>query len=158
MQKNINRSIQLGAIMSELAISLRTTLASNFALYLKTHMFHWNVEGPNFSEYHEFWSDIYEDLFDQNDMLAEFIRQLGEYAPGSLSIYSEISKVSDEESFPKTEEMFTKFLSDNDTMIRLYNELYDAAEKAQEYQISDFCAQRLGAHKKHAWMVRSIQK
>ncbi len=158
MQKNINRSIQLGAIMTELVTSLRTTLASNFALFLKTQMFHWNVEGPNFNDYHTFWAGVYEDLYDQNDVIAEFIRQLGEYAPGSLSVYSQISKVTDEENFPKAEVMFAKFLVDNDTMITLYNQLYDAAEKAQEFQISDFCAQRLAAHKKHAWMARSILK
>lgn len=144
--------------MTELVQALRTTLASNFTLYLKTHMFHWNVEGSNFSEYHEFWSDIYEDLFEQNDMLAEFIRQLGEYSPGSLSVYIDISKIADEESFPKAEAMFTKFLSDNDIMITLYNQLYSAAENAKEFQISDFCAQRLAAHKKHAWMARAILK
>jgi starvation-inducible DNA-binding protein len=144
--------------MTELVQALRITLASNFALYLKTQMFHWNVEGPNFNDYHAFWACIYGDLYEQNDTLAEFIRQLGEYAPGSLSVYAETSKVSDEENFPKAEVMFAKFLSDNDAMIILYNRLYDAAEKAQEYQISDFCAQRLAAHKKHAWMARSILK
>ena len=144
--------------MSELTQSLRKVLASNFALYLKTHMFHWNVEGPNFAEYHEFWSDVYEDLFEQSDILAEFIRQENEYAPGSLSIYAEISDVKDEEAFATSRDMFTKFLSDNDTLIKLYNQLYAEAEKAEQFQISDFCAQRLGVHKKHAWMVRSYLK
>ena len=121
-------------------------------------MFHWNVEGPNFAEYHAFWAGIYEDLYDQSDLLAEYIRQAGEYAPGSLTVYSEISDVKDEEGFPKAEEMFMKFLLDNATMIRLYEELYDAAEASKDYQISDYASQRLGAHKKHAWMARSMLK
>ena len=121
-------------------------------------MFHWNVEGPNFAEYHAFWAGIYEDLFEQSDLLAEYIRQAGEYAPGSLSVYSEISDVKDEEGFPKANEMFIQFLLDNQTMIRLYEELYAAAEATKDYQISDYCAQRLAAHKKHAWMTRSLLK
>lgn len=144
--------------MNDLIQSLRKTLASNFALYLKTHMFHWNVEGPNFSDYHAFWSGVYEDIFDQTDILAEFIRQAGEYAPGSLSVYSQISDVKDEEGFPKAEQMFMQFLVDNATMIRLYEQLYHVAEENHEHQISNYAADRLAAHKKHAWMVRSILK
>ena len=144
--------------MNDLIQSLRKTLASNFALYLKTQMFHWNVEGPNFNDYHAFWAGVYTDLYEQNDLIAEYIRQAGEYAPGSLSVYSDITDVKDEEGFPKANEMFVKFLLDNQTMIRLYEELYAAAEATKDYQISDFCAQRLAAHKKHAWMTRSLLK
>lgn len=144
--------------MNDLTLALRRTLASNFALYLKTHMFHWNVECDNFTEYHEFWSDIYNDLFDQSDVLAEYIRQLGEYAPGSLTVYSQISSINDEEGYPSAEDMFKKFLIDNQTMITLYENLYHVAEAAHEHQISNYVADRLGAHKKHAWMVRSFLK
>lgn len=144
--------------MNELITKLRKVLASNFALYLKTHMFHWNVEGNNFNDYHAFWSDVYEDLFGQTDTLAEFIRQAGEYAPGSLSVYSEISDIKDEEGFPKAHEMFVKFLSDNQLMIGLYEQLYHTAEQNHEHQISNYAADRLAAHKKYTWMVRSILK
>lgn len=144
--------------MNDLILALRKTLASNFALYLKTHMFHWNVEGPNFAEYHGFWSGVYEDLFDQSDVLAEYIRQAGEYAPGSLTIYSQISEVKDEEIYPSDKGMFLQFMADNATMITLYEQLYHVAEAAHEHQISNYAADRLGAHKKHAWMVRSYLK
>jgi starvation-inducible DNA-binding protein len=144
--------------MNDLILALRKTLATNFALYLKTHMFHWNVEGPNFPEYHAFWSGVYEDLYDQTDTLAEYLRQLGQPAPGSLSVYGQISDVRDEEGFPSAQGMFAQFMIDNATMIRLYEELYHAAEQTHDHQISNYAADRLGAHKKHAWMVRSILK
>ena len=121
-------------------------------------MFHWNVEGQNFSEYHGFWSDVYEDLFDQNDILAEFIRQAGEFAPGSLTVYTQTSDVSDEEGFPSAIDMFRKFQIDNQKMIALYDHLYHVAESNHEHQISNYAADRLAAHKKHAWMVRSFLK
>lgn len=144
--------------MNELIQSLRKVLASNFALYLKTHMFHWNVEGPNFNDYHAFWAGIYGDLYKQSDILAEYIRQSGDYAPGSLAVYSEITDVKDEEDFPNATEMFNKFMDDNSTMIRLYEELYHVAEENHQHQISNYAADRLGAHRKHAWMVRSLLK
>ena len=144
--------------MNDLIQSLRTTLATNFALFLKTQMFHWNVEGPNFSDYHAFWAGIYGDLYEQNDVLAEFIRQAGEYAPGSLSVYSQASQVKDEEAYPSANGMFLQFMVDNATMIRLYEELYHVAEANHEHQISNYAADRLAAHKKNAWMVRSLLK
>jgi starvation-inducible DNA-binding protein len=144
--------------MNKLVEQLRKVLTSNFALYLKTHMFHWNVEGPNFSDYHAFFATVYEDLFDQSDVLAEFIRQLGEKAPGSLSVYAQQSLIKDEEGFPSATEMFEKLLADTQTMLTLYQQLYDAAEEVNEHQISNYAADRLAAHKKTAWMVRSILK
>jgi len=144
--------------MNELIQQLRKVLASNFALYLKTHMFHWNVEGPNFSDYHAFFAEVYADLWAQSDVLAEFIRQLEEKAPGSLTVYAQQSVIKDEEGFPATMEMFSKLLADTNTMITLYQELYNVAEEAKEHQISNYAADRLAAHKKHAWMARSILK
>lgn len=144
--------------MNKLIEQLRKILATNFALYLKTHMFHWNVEGPNFNDYHAFFSGVYEDLFAQSDILAEFIRQLNEKAPGSLSVYQSESLVKDEEGFPSAEEMFAKLAYDTQTMITLYEQLYNIAEEANEHQISNYAADRMAAHKKTAWMVRSILK
>lgn len=137
---------------------LKQLLASNFAYYLKAQMFHWNVEGPNFNDYHAFWAGVYTDLLGQNDIVAEYIRQAGEYAPGSLSVYSQISDVKDEEGYPRANDMFVQFLLDNQTMIRLFEQLYEVAEQQHEHQISNYAAERLGAHKKHAWMARSILK
>ena len=144
--------------MNKLVEQLRKVLTSNFALYLKTHMFHWNVEGADFPEYHDFFGDVYADLWAQTDTLAEFIRQLDEKAPGSLSVYAQQSQIKDEETFPGPMEMFQKLQADTQTMITLYQGLYDAAEEAREHQISNYAADRLAAHKKTAWMVRSILK
>lgn len=144
--------------MNKLVEQLRLVLATNFTLYLKTHMFHWNIEGADFPEYHAFFGDVYNDLWDQTDTLAEFIRQLDEKAPGSLSVYLQTSLVKDEEGFPDAIEMFQKLDTDTKTMITLYEQLYHVAEEIHEHQISNYAADRLAAHKKTAWMVRSILK
>lgn len=121
-------------------------------------MFHWNIEGADFPEYHDFFGDVYADLWAQTDTLAEFIRQLDEKAPGSLTVYAQQSLIKDEEGFPDTMEMFQKLQADTQTMITLYEQLYHAAEESHEHQISNYAADRLAAHKKTAWMVRSILK
>jgi starvation-inducible DNA-binding protein len=144
--------------MNKLIEQLRKVLTSNFTLYLKTHMFHWNIEGSDFPEYHSFFGDVYDDLWNQTDTLAEFIRQLDEKAPGSLTVYAQQSLIKDEEGFPGAMEMFQKLQADTQTMITLYEQLYHVAEEAHEHQISNYAADRLAAHKKTAWMVRSILK
>ena len=144
--------------MNDLIQHLRTLLATNFTLFLKVQMFHWNVEGPNFPQYHEFFGDAYQDLYSQNDTIAEYLRILNTKAPGSLTVYSQISKIQDEEGFESARGMMSRLLSDNDVMISMYKTLFDLAEEVEEHGISDYAAQRLDAHKKLAWMLRSILK
>ena len=55
--------------------------ADTFALYSKAHFYHWNVEGPDFVQYHEFLGELYEELFGAVDPLAEHVRKLDSYAP-----------------------------------------------------------------------------
>ena len=144
--------------MNELIQTLRTLLATNFTLYLKAQMFHWNIEGADFPQYHDFFGDVYDDLYEQNDLLAEYIRIQGAYAPGSLSVYSQISQVKDEEGFPAAMGMMTQLATDNQVMIGLFQRLFDVAEEFKEHGLSDYAAQRLDAHKKLAWKLRSILK
>ena len=84
-----------------LADLLKTYLASTFSYYLKSHMFHWNVEGPDFGELHGFFSQIYEDAFDAVDPIAEFIRTTEEYAPGSLGRFQELTQIQDQTKVPR---------------------------------------------------------
>lgn len=144
--------------MNELIQTLRTLLATNFTLYLKAQMFHWNVEGADFPQYHDFFGDVYTDLYEQNDPLAEYIRIQGAYAPGSLSVYSQISQIQDEEGFPSAMKMMEQLTVDNQVMIGLFQRLFDVAEEFKEHGLSDYAAQRLDAHKKLAWKLRSILK
>ena len=87
-----------------LADLLKTYLASTFAYYLKAHYFHWNVEGPDFGELHEFFSNIYEDAFGAVDPIAEYIRTTEEYAPGSFERYQELSMIQGQTKVPRAHE------------------------------------------------------
>ena len=110
-----------------LADLLKTYLASTFSYYLKSHMFHWNVEGPDFGELHSFLSDIYEDAFDAVDPIAEYIRILGHYTPGSLSRYAELSVIQDQIKIPRAELMFVESLQDCETLSKLAVAIFDEA-------------------------------
>jgi len=144
--------------MDELIEKMKVCLASVFALYLKAHYFHWNVEGPNFPQYHKFLEDLYEDLHDSVDRHAEEIRTSDGYAPGSFIRFSELSIIKDEVNIPQPMTMMTKLMEDNLKVIVLMKETQALAEKNNSVGYSNFLQDRIDIHYKHHWMLRSITK
>ena len=137
---------------------MKVVLADSFAFYLKAHQFHWNVEGPNFPQYHEFLGNLYEEVYGAIDTIAEEIRALGVYAPGSLSRFSELTSIKDNRGLPSAVEMMNELSGDNQIVLNTLNEAYKLAEEYNEIGLSNFLQDRYDAHKKHAWMLSSILK
>ena len=144
--------------MEKLIAQLRTILGTNFALYFKAHSYHWNVEGPDFPEYHGFLGDFYDSLFDQTDDIAEHLRRLDTYAPVSLSRMMELSDIEEDVNIPAPIGMFSNLRRDNDRYIIHLRAGIAAADAAGEPAVSNFLQDILGKHQKHAWMLRSITK
>jgi len=141
-----------------LADLLKTYLASTFAYYLKAHMFHWNVEGPDFGELHEFFSNIYEDAFGAVDPIAEFIRTTEEYAPGSLSRFQELSQIQDQIKVPRARLMLEELLADTQTMIDLSKQAFDVSTQEGRDDVANFAADRMAQHGKYMWQLKSYLK
>lgn len=144
--------------MEELVSKMKVVLASTFAIYLKAHNFHWNVEGPNFPQFHSFFGDLYEEYFSAVDPIAEEIRTLGAYAPGSFVRFAEDSIVKDEINIPSALSMATKLKEDNMKIIVLLKETQKIAEKENAVGLANFLQDRIDRHYKHDWMLRSITK
>jgi starvation-inducible DNA-binding protein len=144
--------------MEQLIQQLKVILGTNFALYLKSHGFHWNIEGANFPQYHDFLNGFYTEVFNQNDPIAEHIRQLDSYAPGSLERMLELADLEESQNIPMALAMMTELKRDNDRFIIHLRAGIVAAEQADEPAIGNFLQELLGAHQKKAWMLRSIIK
>ena len=144
--------------MDDLIQEMKVSLASTFAFYLKAHGFHWNVEGPNFPQYHEFLGNIWEETFGAVDPLAEHLRALDAYAPASLARYTELSIVKDELNIPSAISMMTKLESDNASIIDQLTKTQGLAESNKKMGLANFLQDRIDAHEKHGWMLRSITK
>jgi len=144
--------------MDELIQEMKVCLASTFAFYLKSHGFHWNVEGPNFPQYHEFLGNLWEEVFGAVDPLAENLRTLGEYAPASFLRYKELSIVKDEVNIPAPMGMMSKLTNDNQALIEQLTRTQALAEKNKKMGLANFLQDRILAHEKHGWMLRSITK
>ena len=144
--------------MEQLIEQLKVILGTNFGLYLKSHNYHWNIEGNNFPQYHLFLDTFYNEVFLQNDLIAEHIRYLDAYAPGSFSRFMELSAVEDSTTVPDPLTMMITLKNDNDKYIIQLRAGIVLAGQADEPAVSNFLQELLGAHQKKAWMLRSTIK
>jgi starvation-inducible DNA-binding protein len=138
---------------------LKILLASQYAYVIKAQFFHWNVEGPDFSQLHKFFGKIYEEVYDNSiDPTAEFIRILDDYTPGSFERFSELSQITGQTKVPRARLMITELLADTQTLIDLLNQTFASAEAEDQQGIMDFLAGRIDAMGKHRWMLKSFLK
>jgi len=142
-----------------LADNLKVLLASVYSFSIKAQYFHWNVESDNFPQYHEFFGNLYEEVYNNSiDKIAEYIRTLDVYAPGSFTRFQELSIIEDQLKVPRAELMFEELYHDNGKLIDLLNQCFASAEGENNQGIANFIAERLDAQSKHQWMIRSILK
>jgi starvation-inducible DNA-binding protein len=142
----------------ELANQLKVCLADSFAFYLKAHNYHWNVEGPDFYEFHQMFGEIYEEVFGSIDELAEQIRTLDVFAPGTLTRLKDLTNVVEDETIPSPVIMSRNLFIDNNKVLATLMTGYKMAEDHGELGISNFLQDRIQAHQKHAWFLRSVGK
>lgn len=129
--------------------------ASTFALYLKAHLFHWNVEGQDFHQYHDFFGGFYNEIWGSVDATAEQIRALGAKAKGSLTEFKELSVIRDQMTQLSLSEMNAMLYRDNEAIIAVLNEVHAEAEKQRQYGLLNYIEGRLDTHKKHSWMLKA---
>lgn len=144
--------------MEKLIAQMKVVQASVFALYLKAHNYHWNVEGPDFGQYHSFLDGLYNEWWSSVDAIAEEIRSTRSYAPGSLSRFKELSVVEDEINIPTPLSMLAKLRDDN---MKVIGELVKAramAEDAKAFGLVNFFEDRIDKHYKNDWMLRAYTR
>jgi starvation-inducible DNA-binding protein len=144
--------------MEKLVSQLKTILGTNFALYLKAHGYHWNIEGSNFPQYHSFLEGFYTDVWNQTDSIAEHIRALDSYAPGSLVRMLELADIQESSTVLDAMAMMRDLYSDNERFIIHLRAGITAADAAGEPAVGNFLQDILDAHQKKAWMLRSTLK
>jgi len=144
--------------METLIEQMKTILGTTFGLYFKSHAFHWNVEGPDFAQYHGFLGDFYESVYGNVDPIAEHIRALNSYAPVSLSRMMELSDIEEKDSVPSALAMIEDLKVSNDRYMVHLRAGITAAESANEPAVGNFLQDILDQHQKHGWMLRSFTK
>jgi len=137
-------------------LGLNKVLADSYTLYLKTHHYHWNVTGPLFSTLHLLFEQQYAELALAVDELAERIRALGHFAPGSYKEFEALTIIKTLDHVPNAHDMIKDLLVGNESVIRTCREAFPAAEKASDQATMDLLTRRIETHEKAAWMLRSL--
>lgn len=143
---------------TEYYLELKRVFASEFAFYLKSANFHWNVEGSDFYEFHLLFERIYTEVYGVIDQFAEELRALQLQVPASFTQFLQLSYVLDQTVPGDSKAMVQELLMDSDTMALKFQQVFELAEEAGDHGLSNFLADRQDAHKKHSWMLRSSLK
>ena len=140
----------------EIADGLSRVLADTYTLYLKTHNYHWNVTGPLFNTLHLMFETQYNELWIAVDLIAERIRSLGEFAPGSYAQFGSLTSIDEADGIPSAEAMIADLVKGHETVARTAREIFPSVDAASDEPTADLLTQRLQAHEKTAWMLRSM--
>ena len=154
MSEAINTGIAPKA-RETLAGGLAKLLADTYAVYLKTHGYHWNVEGPNFASLHALFMAQYTEMWTAIDEVAERIRALGAFAPQGYAAFAKLSAIRDGRAEQGAEVMLAELIRDQETLIGAARQVRAAAEEAGDDVTAGLIDDRVQAHEKHAWMLRA---
>jgi starvation-inducible DNA-binding protein len=141
-----------------IANGLSRLLADTYVVYLKTHKLHWNVEGPMFQTLHQMFMEQYTETWNAIDLVAERIRSLGHYAPGTYAEYLKLARVKETAGVPKAEQMVKLLIDGQEAIVKTAREVLPVAEGANDQPTLDLLTQRMQVHEKNAWMLRSLLK
>jgi len=141
-----------------IARQLSKLLADTYSLYLKTHSFHWNVTGPQFNSLHAMFETQYNELWLAADEVAERIRTLDMFAPGSYSQFAKLGSIKEEAGVPEWKVMVGQLMEGHEIVAHTARSAIKLADKAGDEGTADMLTGRLKAHEKTAWMLRSLLK
>ncbi len=139
-----------------IADGVSRVLADTYTLYLKTHNYHWNVTGPMFNTLHLMFETQYNEMWAAADLLAERIRSLGVFAPGSYAQFAQLTVIAEAEGVPDAEEMIADLVSGHEAITRTIRSIFGTVGAAHDESTADLLTQRLQVHEKTAWMLRSM--
>ncbi|MCA1947544.1 MAG: DNA starvation/stationary phase protection protein [Armatimonadetes bacterium] len=138
--------------------ALIQVLADTYAMMTKTQHHHWNVEGPRFKELHDQFQLLYEAHFLQVDELAERIRALGGYPPGTLQEFAQISSVRESPGLRGEDAMVRDLVGGYEALIADLRRLWKATDEHGDPVTQGIAESLILAHEKTVWMLRSMLK
>lgn len=150
-EESHNANVEISELMKEV-------LADQFVLYVKARNYHWNVTGPQFYGLHSAFENIYVELAEDIDKVAERIRALGLKVPGTMQEFWELSTLEENAgNYPEYSAMVQIIINDFETIIEKLN---SSAHKIQNPLNDEVSAGMfygfMEKYQKKVWMLRSL--
>jgi len=141
---------------ASLVDTLRVTLSEAYVLYHTIHGFHWNLKGSDFWEYHKFFDEIVDDIYEHIDPIAENIVKLGGVAPFKMSELVSLSSI-DESGLDSVDPLVLtrKFIDMNSKYLENLKSAFIIANNANEQGVANFIAERIDMHQKWNWFLKA---
>lgn len=140
----------------KIAGELSRFLANSYLFLLKLHNYHWNIRGPLFKTVHEMTEEQYENVFDAIDEVAERIRALGYFAPGTFKEYEQLRVIEDGDAKASQQQMVADLVQGHETIVKLARKTGEVAGEYGDEATLDLMTGRMDSHEKFAWMLRSL--
>jgi starvation-inducible DNA-binding protein len=145
--------------MDELKTAIKVLLANTTVMYYKAHQFHWNIEGIEFTQFHEFFGDLYTDVYNSVDPIAELLRKLDDYAPVSLDELFKYKTLQEETTRVELlSDILASLIKANEEVLASLNKVFTIANADKQQGVCNFIADRIDTHQKHAWFLRASAK
>ena len=139
--------------MNDLIEKLREVFATNFVAYYQSHVAHVNITGRNFYSDHKLLQKVYENLQDQIDTIAEFLRSLETFMPESIGDVMDMTQIADDLVMGDSDELLRLVGKNLQTLVDLYRELEREADDAGQDQIANYAQDQETILTKQIWMI-----
>lgn len=152
-------AIDIGIIEAnrkKIAQGLSVLLADSYTLYLMTHNFHWNVTGPHFNSLHNMFMQQYTEQWTALDLIAERIRALGFFAPGTYKAFMKLATIHEVDGVPNATDMVRHLVAAHEATARTARKMFPVVDACSDQPSADVLTQRIDVHEKTAWMLRSL--
>ena len=138
--------------------AVKKLLADSYILFLKTQNYHWNVTGPHFASLHAMFEEQYRELFEANDEIAERLRAMGHFSPGSFEAFKKLTAVEEETDVPDADTMLANLAKDHEQLAADAQAVIEAGSAASDEVCVDLGVRRRDTHQKTHWMLSAHLK
>ena len=121
----------------------------------QTYIVHWNLMGSKFYSIHKLTQEIYEEMQDGLDTIAEHLRSLDISTPLSVEDLNSSPMSPIPESCFDQDGMIRALAINHNALAESFNQLAEEAEILKDQLTLDLAVERGRAHKKFQWLLKS---
>ena len=135
---------------------LNDLLANLQVFYTNVRGFHWNIEGKMFFTLHAKFEELYDDLADKVDEVAERILMLGGKPVNNFSEYLKVSEIKEISGVTCGKEAVQHILNHFKTILVKERQLLKSSDEADDTATNDLMSDFIDGQEKLVWMYNAL--
>lgn len=139
----------------ELRFQLNDLLANFQTYYQNLRGLHWNIKGKNFFELHAKFEELYTDMQEKVDMIAERILTLQGVPLHTFSDYIHISEVPIAKDINQDVEAVSNIVNSLTILLKIERHILQLSDEAQDEGTNSMISDFISEQEKTLWMLNS---